>query len=245
MVQAPSNSDAGIYGLTTTRLEALSDGVLAIVITLLVLGFADTSTELANDPHAHSIAILQHLASLWPRFLGYGLSFVLIAVYCLMHHLMFHYIRRADRGLVWLNVVFLMFAALLPFPTDLLAQCILHESNVIVILYGMAHVATGMTLLAMWWYAARGRRLVPADLETGTVHAIYRTLLVGPAMYVAGAALSFVSIPLAIVIYALVPVAYIFPGQMDHQWQRLTSAIAGGAVTVTKARATTKGHATG
>jgi len=245
MVQTSSNSDDGIYGLTTTRLEALSDGVLAIVITLLVLGFVDTSTELANDPHASSIAILYHLASLWPRFLGYALSFVLIAVYCLMHHLMFHYIRRADRGLVWLNVVFLMFAALLPFPTDLLAECILHESNVVVILYGVAHVATGMTLLAMWWYAVRGRRLVPADIDAATIRAIYRTLLMGPAMYVCGAALSFVSNPLAIGIYALVPIAYIFPGQMDHRWQRLTSAIAGGASTVSNVGTTTKGQATG
>lgn len=207
-----ANSDC--YGLTTARLEALSDGVLAIVITLLILSFANASQGIAGSPNLSSREVLAYLLGLWPHLLGYVLSFVLIAISCLVHHWMFHYIRRADHTLVWLNVLFLMSVSFLPFPTDLLAECILHESNVVVLFYGLCHALAGLSLAAMWIYAARGRRLIGAEVSDETVRAVLRTALAAPALSMAGAALSFLSIRASIAVYALVPVFYIVPGVM-------------------------------
>jgi uncharacterized membrane protein len=202
------------YGLTTARLEALSDGVLAIVITLLVLSFANAGQGIAASPNMSSREIVAYLFGLWPHLLGYALSFVLIAVYCLLHHWMFHYIRRADQGLVWLNVLFLMSVSFLPFPTDLLAECILHESNAIVIFYGLSHAVAGLSLAMMWVYAIGNRRLIAPDVEDETIRAVLRTTLAAPALYAAGAALSFASIPASIALYALIPLLYIAPQRL-------------------------------
>ena len=177
-----------MYGLSTGRLEALSDGVLAIVITLLVLGFETDEKAIGELAEAHPSKVLSYLASLWPQLLGYVLSFLLIGIYWILHHVMFHHIRRASRGLLWLNMLFLMSVAFLPFPTELLAECIFHESSVIVALYGATHLVTGLSLAGVWLYATHGGRLVEAETS------------------------------LAIGIYALVPVIYLIPGRLDEVW---------------------------
>jgi uncharacterized membrane protein len=203
--------DSTSYGLTTARLEALSDGELAIVITLLVLSFATASQGIAGSPALSSRDVLAYLVGLWPHFLGYSLSFILIAIYCLLHHWMFHFIRRADHTLVWLNMLFLMSVSFLPFPTDLLAECILHESNVVVVFYGLSHAVAGSILAAMWLYATWGRRLTASELDGVTRRGVLQAILVAPALSAAGVATSFFSITAALVLYAAVPILYIAP----------------------------------
>jgi uncharacterized membrane protein len=206
------------YGLTTNRLEALSDGVLAIVVTLLVLDFGQAERTIAEMPGSSHTQMLAFLGGLWPRVLGYVLSFVLIVIYWILHHVMFHHIHRVDRGLLWFNALFLMTVAFLPFPAALLAEFILHESNVIVVLYGSAHLVVGMSLAGMWLYAARGRRLLSDGVDEETVRLVTRSALASPVLYAAGIALSFISIPAAIVVYALAPAIFILPGNLDRLW---------------------------
>lgn len=215
------------YGLSTTRLEALSDGVLAIVITLLILIFVDADDEVAKSPTMSNAEVLAFLGGLWAHVLGYVLSFVLIAIYWILHHHMFHYIRRADRGLLWLNLLFLMSVAFLPFPTDLLSECILHESNVIVIVYGATHVVCGLALAALWKYATHGNRLVEATLDPAIVRATMQTTLTGPALYLVGIAASFLNPYAAVVVYCIVPLLYIVPGKIDQMWLMLDRAADG------------------
>jgi uncharacterized membrane protein len=138
---------------------------------------------------------------------------------------MFHYIHRADRGLLWLNLCFLMTVAFLPFPTDLLSACILHESNVIVVLYGATHLLCGLTLTAVWVYATHRRRLVHAEIDAAMVRATLQTTLTGPALYVLGIAVSFASIPAALLVYCIVPLLYIVPGKIDRMWLLLDRAV--------------------
>jgi uncharacterized membrane protein len=207
-----------VYGLTTNRLEAFSDGVLAIVVTLLALDFGQAEKTIAELPGCSHQQVLDYLGGLWPHVLGYVLSFVLIVIYWILHHVMFHHIHRVDRGLLWFNALFLMTVAFLPFPTDLLAECIFHESNVIVALYGAAHLVVGLSLAGMWIYAARGRRLLTDGADAQTVRLLTRTALAGPALYAAGIALTFISIPAGIVVYALAPAIFILPGHLDRLW---------------------------
>jgi uncharacterized membrane protein len=214
----PADNNAAGYGMSTGRLEALSDGVLAIVITLLILAFTDADKEIANSRSMSSDELVGFLLGLWPHLLGYVLSFVLIAIYWILHHHMFHYIRRADRGLLWLNLLFLMSVAFVPFPTDLLSTCILHESNVIVILYGATHLICGLMLAAVWGYATRQRRLVADGIDPAVVRATMQTTLTGPALYLLAICASFASTSAAIVVYCIVPLLYIVPGKMDRMW---------------------------
>lgn len=223
---APQQTNAG-YGLSTARLEALSDGVLAIVITLLILIFIDADVEIANTPSMSNAEVLAFLGGLWAHVLGYVLSFVLIAIYWILHHHMFHYIHRADRGLLWLNLFFLMSVAFLPFPTDLLSECILHESNVIVIVYGATHLVCGVALAVLWKYATHRGRLVEANLDPAIVRATLQTTLTGPALYMVGIVASFLSPYAAVIVYCFVPLLYIVPGRIDQMWLMLDRAVDG------------------
>jgi uncharacterized membrane protein len=223
---APNQNAAGAaagsgYMLTTGRLEALSDGVLAIVITLLVLDFFDLDKGIAAVSRDDPQRLLQTLIDLWPHVLGYALSFMLIAIYWMMHHVMFHYIRHADRGLLWLNMAFLMCVAFLPFPTDLLAECMRYESTLVVALYGVTHCVTGLSLLALWWYAAHAHRLVSPEIDRRTVREVTLTAITSPALYAMGVVLSLVSIPAGIAVYAAIPLLYVIPAHLERRWLSL------------------------
>jgi uncharacterized membrane protein len=220
-----AEKNAAGYGLSTGRLEALSDGVLAIVITLLILVFVDADKEVSGTPNMSNAEVMNFLFGLWAHLLGYVLSFVLIAIYWILHHHMFHYIHRADRGLLWLNLFFLMSVAFLPFPTGLLSECILHESNVIVILYGATHLVCGLALAGVWCYATHKGRLVAGDLDPKIITATMQTTLTGPALYLVGMASSFFNPYAAVVIYCIVPLLYIVPGKIDRIWLMLDNVV--------------------
>ena len=110
-------SDSHPVGLSTSRIEAFSDGVFAIVITLLVIDLK--VPQIAGDI---SVELGSRLFDLWPKLLSYLLSFVIVGVYWVAHHHVFHYICRVDRIALWLNLFFLMSVAFVPFPTALLGE---------------------------------------------------------------------------------------------------------------------------
>ena len=101
--------------MTSSRLEAFSDGVIAIIITIMVLEF--------KVPHDESpMALLK----LWPIFLSYGLSFFMVAVYWINHHHMFHFVKRVDSLILWVNNLLLFCLSLIPFFTSYMND---HERN--------------------------------------------------------------------------------------------------------------------
>ena len=132
------------------RILALSDGVFAIAITLLILEIALPATKSHPD-------LPKALLGLWPQYLAYVLSFVVIARFWVTHHLAFRLIGRYDAGLVWLNLVLLMFVAFLPFPT-----AVLGEHN------GSPATAYRTASADYWWYASgQGRLLRPGIARAG------------------------------------------------------------------------------
>ena len=94
------------------RLNALADGVFAIVMTLLVLELG--VGEIAKT--ASSEGLLRGLLEMWPRFLIYGLSFMILGVFWVMHHMIFQAVTRHDTSLIWINIFFLMFVSSFPSP---------------------------------------------------------------------------------------------------------------------------------
>ena len=103
--------------LTTARLEAFSDGVFAIAITLLIFGIK--VPEVANQDASE---LKRQLWALWPAYLSFAASFAIISVFWIGHHQMFQLISRSNRTLLWLNNAFLMCVAFIPFPTSLLGR---------------------------------------------------------------------------------------------------------------------------
>jgi uncharacterized membrane protein len=98
------------------RIEALSDGIFAIVMTLLIL-----ELHVPNlSPNAPNVEVTTALVALWPKFVSYLVAFVSLGVFWTAHHIMYHVIRRADLTLLWLNIVFFLFVSLLPFSTSIL-----------------------------------------------------------------------------------------------------------------------------
>lgn len=100
------------------RLSTLADGVFAIVMTLLVL---ELSVPVVKGLSGNSELLLK-LAELWPEFLIYGLSFMILGLFWVIHHSIFADVKRYDTTLVWLNIAFLMFVSLVPFSTALVGK---------------------------------------------------------------------------------------------------------------------------
>ena len=155
---------AGFYPLD--RFNAFSDGVFAIVITLLVL-------ELPVPPSTEPI--LPALAESWPDFLGYFISFAFIGGIWISHAVLTRYMRRGDVVSFRLNLVLLLYVSLLPFSTHLMVAH-MHgaDASVAVAVYGAnLFVASGL-MTALLYYAARDRYLVVGDVADATVTRAYR-----------------------------------------------------------------------
>lgn len=141
------------------RLEALTDGVFAIVMTLLVLeiGVPEiTSSEL----HAE---LPQRLLELWPKLLSYLISFIILGMFWYLHHFSFHYIKRSNGGLIWLNILFLMFIALIPFSMSLFGEY--EDEQLPIVLYAGNILLVHIMRFILWQYATGKHRLVDKDIS--------------------------------------------------------------------------------
>ena len=151
-----SISSGGVGFLGKRRIETLIDGIFAISMTLLVLDM--------RVPQILTQAALElRVYDLWPKFLIYVLSFVICAVFWVSHSIQFHYLRGADRTFFWINILFMMFVAFIPFSTHLLSEHI--EQRFAVIFYGCHLIAIRICLYFHWYYATSVLRLVDKDID--------------------------------------------------------------------------------
>jgi uncharacterized membrane protein len=198
--------------LSRNRIEALTDGVFAVAMTLLVL---DIKVPELQPPLATGELPLKLLA-LWPKFLSYLISFVILGVYWVGHHIQLSFIRRADRPLLWINVLFLLWVALVPFSTALLSEYA--KTRIAIAVYGANLIAIGLTLALHWWYATTEARHVDPDIHPHLVRGAMKRTLMAPVIYLIAIALSFVRAEMSLILYALVPLLYILPGRIDIHW---------------------------
>jgi uncharacterized membrane protein len=156
------------------RILALSDGVFAIAITLLTLEIAvPTTTSDADLPKA--------LLALWPRYLAYVVSFVVIARFWATHRLAFRLIARCDSMLVGLNLLLLMFVAFLPFPTSVVGE---HAgSPAAAVLYAISVILASIASAAYWWYASGRGGLLGPDVGRAQVRAMRARSLSSPVFF--------------------------------------------------------------
>jgi uncharacterized membrane protein len=136
------------------RLMALSDGVIAVAITLLVL---DIRLPEGFGQYSDS-ELWAALVALWPRILAYLLSFYVIAQFWFSHRSKFNYIIRTDGRLMWINMLFLLTVGLVPFTTNLIAES---GGTVSTIIYAASMVVSGLSLTGIWLYAGANGMIDP------------------------------------------------------------------------------------
>jgi uncharacterized membrane protein len=142
------------------RLAALTDGVVAIAITLLVL-------DIRLRPDAGDLSdpdMLQVLLALWPKYFGYVLSFLVIGNFWIVHTRRFRALKTADGSLMWLNLLFLLAIGFVPFVTSVLSE---NDGGVATILYAATMTLASISLSLMWWYASRHDLFESADSARG------------------------------------------------------------------------------
>jgi uncharacterized membrane protein len=191
-----------VEGSGTGRLEAFSDGVFAIAATLLVLAFSATVDNTLGSQLLH----------LWPAYLAYATSFLTIGIIWMNHHFCVETMARADRTLMFLNLLLLMTVAFLPFPTRLVAESIQKHQGErpAVLAYAATFVLMAVVYNAWWRYASRGRRLIREDVPDSTVRAISRAFNPGVPMYAVTFVVAFWS-PIASVALTFAIAAFYLP----------------------------------
>jgi uncharacterized membrane protein len=205
MSEEPHEASPRRRRLRTQRLEAFSDGVFAIAITLLVL-------DLAIPVGAGQRDLLGAFLVQWPSYLAYVVSFSTIGAIWLGHSLITEYLEQADGILVRLNLVLLLVVSFLPFPTRLLAQYLSSDNpeRVAVTIYGLTLLAAVTLLSLLWRYAVRAR-LVRSDAGDDELIALTSRLTPGLAGYVLLLGLGFFKPVIAVIGYLLIALFVIIP----------------------------------
>ncbi len=198
MTESDSEKKAGLT-LTTGRIEALTDGIFAFAMTLLVLNLSlpDSVTGLAN------IKLYDLLFGQAHKFFNYALGFILLAIFWVVHHQQFHQIKRTDSRLLWINIFALMFVALMPFSTDLVGD--FGGQTTADVFFAGNLLILGLLFLVNWTYATRNHRLVAHDLGREVIAQGIRRNLVTPAISVIVIMLSFFIPHWSLWLYVLVP----------------------------------------
>jgi uncharacterized membrane protein len=198
-------SQAGSAGISSSRVEAFSDGVFSIAATLLVLELrvpADATGGLGPT-----------LLAEWPSYASYVVSFLTIGIIWVNHHALFANVRRADRRLLFLNLLLLLSVSTIPFPTAILGRYIGsgEASHLAAAIYGAVMVAMSLAFSVLWWHVTRDARLVAVHLDPRRARAESRLFSVGLIAYLVGIGLAAVSAEVSLLVYGLTAVFYVFP----------------------------------
>lgn len=198
--------DPAAHHADTTRLEALSDGVFAIAITLLVIEI--------GVPHLNGEQGLgDALRQLWPSYFGFAVSFLTIGVLWLNHHQMFKDIARADHTVTVLNLLLLMCVSFIPFPTAVLADFLRDGDQRLgaVLIYGATFTAMAVPYTALWLWVIRHPRLIDEHVSRERIHSRTVRYLPGAIMYGATMPVAYISPWISVVLFAAIPAFYLLP----------------------------------
>jgi uncharacterized membrane protein len=193
----------------TARLEAFSDGVIAIIITLLVFGIQVPDAEVVAE-----VGLLRALLDQWTMYLAFSASFFFILVMWLNHHRLFLVIRRADDGLMLLNGLLLFSISLVPFPTAVVATYLQHpEQHIAVMIYNGWFLVIALFFNLLWGYASHDNRLFSPQTDQALVALISRQYALGLPLYILGLLLALVNAPLGLAVNILLGVFFALPNR--------------------------------
>ena len=171
-----------IAGGSLERLAALSDGIFAVAMTLLVL---DLRLPAAGAVHSEA-GLAQALLALAPHLVVYLMSFLTLGIFWVGQQTQLNHLARADRDLAWIHLAFLFAVTLMPVSTRLMTAFLAYR--VALLVYWANILLLGVMLFASWRYATRAR-LVRDDAPAGLSRAVERRIVIAQALYAVGAAL--------------------------------------------------------
>ena len=204
---AMSTTKPGInLELTPQRLEAFSDGVFAIAITLLII-------EIKVPGHqelAHT-TLAKFLLQYWPKYFAYVFSFVIIGIYWANHHFLFKLFKKTNHVFNLLNVLFLMTISFLPFPTAVLGEYILDEEQrkTAITFYSIGIALPALSWLLMWLYGSYKKRLIDHDLSATTIRYLNRKFTLSNILYLSAIIISLFSANIAIILNVILTLVYL------------------------------------
>ena len=189
--------------MPTSRLEAFSDGVFAIAITLLVL-------EIRVPDHSANLS--KALLHAWPSYFAYVVSFLTIGIMWVNHHQVFRFVRHVDRRLLFVNLGLLMCVAFIPFPTSVAARFIEESSQgrAAVVLYGTTLTLTAVFWQLLWYRAIDRPAVLGPEPSRAAIDAISRSFWMGLPVYAAGTAVALASPRASMIVFGAVALFYVF-----------------------------------
>jgi uncharacterized membrane protein len=192
-------------GLSVEKLSLFSDAVFAIAITLLAI---DIRVPLLAE-NLISSQLSNEIVGLAPKFISFILSFFIVGSYWMIYHRTFRLIKRYDQGLIFLNLLFLMFVVLLPFPNDLIGKY--PTQQIAVVTYAIFLFATGISLCLLWVHASKGHRLIDEILSPKYIRTFTLRLFISPGVFLISIAVSFLNPLYCLVLWSCTfPVGIIF-----------------------------------
>lgn len=208
-----------VSGFAKNRLEALIDGIFAVALTLLVLDIKLPE----NVSYASNDQLWMRLLSLERHFAIYAISFIVIGMYWIGHHVQFHFVRYTDRRLIMMNLVYLLLISFVPFATDLVGE---HENLILPSeIYGVTLLALSAMAYVHLNYLFRHPYLSSPTLTAEVVALIKRRILMFTLIPVLSMLVAFYSTHLSLYCYVLLVLAHFSAGRLDEHIHTTPSEI--------------------
>lgn len=199
----------------TGRIEAFSDGVFAIAVTLLVLEIRPPEGESITD----GTKLWAALGHEWPHYLAFVLGFGFVAIMWMNHHMLFSYIRRSSHGLLLLNSLLLMMISFFPFPVALVAAHIgepdSEMARVSMMVFSGVGILTALCFGFLWRHMSTNNRLINRRADSKEVQAVTQSYFFGPVLYTICLILAFFNAPASLVLHILIGIFFALPGKVQ------------------------------
>lgn len=194
--------------ISTTRLEAFTDGVFAIAITLLII-------EIKVPSHAdlEKQGLMQYIYHQWPKYFAYVFSFINLGIYWANHHYLFKLFKKTDHYFNLLNVFFLMTIAFFPYPAGILGEYIMEEEHrkAAIMFYTFCIWLPAITWFLMWTYARHKQRIIDGRLSERFVKKLNGFYIASNVLYLLSFLLSMINEVAAIILSIALTFLYMLP----------------------------------
>jgi len=188
------------YHIAKNRLETLIDGIFAIAMTLLVLSIAAP-----KPPVSQALEILpKEVFHLFPQFFIFVIAFLVLAIFWLIHHRQFHFIKIVDPRLLWINIFLLIFIVLVPFSTDMAGDY--PEVPVAVLFFHVNILMIGLIFAVHWRHICHSEHLCDTRPDDKVIRARFIDTTLIPIVAVAAILISTISCPASLLVYLIIPV---------------------------------------
>ena len=201
----------------TGRLEAFSDGVFAVAITLLVLNIKIPGVDMPASQLPNDTQLWLILRSEWPMLAAYTTSFLTIGVMWINHHRLYTHIKRTNTILMLLNLLLLLIIVFIPVPTALVAEYLVHpDQHTAALLYSGTMVILAVCFNLLWRYASYHNRLLSKNADIRAVRAITKQYWFGPIVYLLAFILAWFSTPASLTLNFLLALFFAIPPRLPR-----------------------------